>query len=261
MVFGKSNFEKGVMRMDEYKRYGWRGKIGLIYPAPGLAGEIEFHRMAPEGVAILTTRVLLEKVTPEGLEKMTNYIEEASSLLSQAAPDVIAFGCTTGSLLKGVGYDKEIIQRIETRVGVPAITTSTAVIDSFKALKVKKVAVVTPYFCDELNRREKAFLEDSGFEVISIKSLKPADSHEMEKPHTQYVRPEQMYKLAKETFTASADVMFISCTGLGLIDIIEVIESELERPVITSNQATMWAALRRINISDRISGLGKLFDK
>ena len=107
-------------------RYGWRGKIGLIYPAPGTAGEIEFHKMAPEGVAILTTRMPLEKVDADALIKMGSHTEQAAALLAMAKPHVIAFCCTTGSLVKGIGYDKEIISRIESRVGIAAITTATA---------------------------------------------------------------------------------------------------------------------------------------
>lgn len=239
--------------------YGWRGKIGLIYPSPGLAGEIEFHRMAPEGVAILTTRIPLEKVTPEGLEKMATHVEEASSLLSHAEPDIIAFCCTTGSLIKGIGYDKELMRRMEASVRIPAITTSTAVLDSFQTLGIERIAISTPYYCDELNQREKAFLKDNGFVVTAIKSLRPSGPDEVERPHTRFVHQEQMYKLVKETFTEDADAVFISCTGLGVMDIIEPLENDLKRPVITSNQATMWLALRKIGVNDKVSGLGQLF--
>ena len=233
--------------------YGWRGKIGLIYPAPGTAGEIEFHMMAPEGIAILTTRMPIEKADAEGLIKMGNYTEQAASLLAQAKPDLIVFGCTSGSLVRGMGYDKEIIGRIESQVGIAALTTSTAVIDSLNTLKVRKIAVATPY-TDEVNQLEKVFMEDSGFEITSIKGLGVLDPQKM-----QDVQDEQMYQMAKEIFTENADAIFISCTGISVIDIIEPLEEDLKRPVITSNQATMWAALRKINVGERIDGLGNLF--
>ena len=92
--------------------YGWRGKIGLVVPARNLATAIEFHKTVPEGVAVLTVRVPIEEVTLKGVIKMEGYVEEASSLLAQAKPDLIVFACTTGSLAKGTGYDKEIINRI-----------------------------------------------------------------------------------------------------------------------------------------------------
>jgi maleate isomerase len=233
--------------------YGWRGKIGLIYPAAGVAGDMDFHRMAPEGVAIVTTRMPLEKADAEGLIKMAAEVEKNASLLAQARPDIIIFGCTTGSLVKGIGYDKEIIDRIQNHVHMAAITTSTAVIESFLALKLKKIAVVTPYI-DDLNQREKVFIEKSGFQVTAIKGLGVLDANEM-----QNVRHEQMYRLAKEVFTEDADALFISCTGIAVIDIIEPLEKDLNRPVVTSNQATMWRALRKIGIRETVNRLGKLF--
>lgn len=231
--------------------YGWRGKIGLIYLAPGVPLEIEAHKMVPEGVAILTTRIPHKMATPEELMKLANYIEEASSLLAQAKPDLIVFGCTAGSFIRGIGYDKEIINKIESHVGIPAITTSTAAIDSLNALKVKKLAVATPYI-DEVNQHERSFIEDSGFKITSIKGLGLLGN-------MAFVENEQMYRLAKEVFTEDADALFISCTGLSVIGIIETLEEELKRPVVTSNQATIWAALRRINVRDKIKGFGTLF--
>jgi maleate isomerase len=233
--------------------YGWRGKVGLIFPAPGTAPEVEFHRKVPEGVAVLTTRVPIEEVTPKGLIKMGSYVAEAASLLAAAKPDLIVFACTTGSLIKGVGYDKEIIDNIQRRTGIPATTTTTAVIEGLNFLKLKRLAITTPY-SDEVNQAEKAFLQNSGFEVISIKGLGLVDPLKMPQ-----VRHDEIYGLVKEGFNEEADGIFVSCTGIGVIDLIETLEEDFKKPVITSNQSTLWAALRRINVGKPIEGLGRLF--
>jgi len=232
--------------------YGWRGKIGLITPAPGDSTEAEFHKMVPEGVSVLTTRMSLEIATPEEEIKMVDYAVEAASLLAQGKPDLIVFSCTAGSFIKGIGYDKEIINRIESRVSIPATTTSTAVIDALTALRVKRVAVATPYL-DEVTQRERVFLEGSGFKITSIKGLGLRDPYMIAS-----VENKEMHSLVKEIFTEDAAAIFISCTGLRVTDIIETLEEELKRPVVTSNQATIWAALRRINVNDKIEGLGTL---
>ena len=99
-------------------------------------------------------------------------------------------------------------------------------------------------------------MEDSGFEITSIKGLPGIDPKD---PSLQHVRPEQMYRLVKEIFSEEADTIFISCMGIRVIDIIEPLEMDLKRPVITSIQATIWAALRKINVEVKIEGLGKLF--
>ena len=235
--------------------FDWRAKIGLIYPAPATAGEFEFHQMAPEGVVVCTTRIPQEQTTPESLIKMADCVEDASVLLSQAKVDVIVFGCTAGSFIKGTGYDKEIIRKIEDLVHIPAITTSTAVIEALKVIGVKKIVVATPY-SEEVNRRERLFLESHSFQVQEIRGLGIIDPRELAS-----VEPDVMYRLAKDMVSDTTDGIFISCTGLRVISIIDILEHESQKPVITSNQATMWAALRRVDIREEITGLGRLWQK
>ncbi len=232
--------------------HGWRGKIGLLAP-PGAAVAPECWRLAPKGVTIITTRMPLPEVTPEALARMVDHIEDYATLLSQAKVDVILFCCTSGSLIKGMEYDKELISKIERHVGIPTITTSTALIESLNTLKVKSVVVATPY-PNDINQLEKSFLEDSGFKVTAIKGLGLLETHKY-----ALVQEEQMYRLAKEIFTEDADAIFISCTGISVLDIIEPLEKDLKRPVITSIQVSMWAALRKLNVNEKIEGRGKLF--
>jgi len=232
---------------------GWRGRIGLITPAPGSSTEAEFNWYRPEGVAVLTTRIPLKGISVAALTEMNSYIDEAASLLAGAEVDVIVFGCTAGSLVKGPGYDKEIIKRLEGRTGIKVTTTSTGVSEALKALNVKKVAVATPY-AEEVNQAEKVFLEGSGFRVVSI--IGPMLSDPKLVPQ---IPSAKMYKLAREADTDDADAMFISCTGLHVLDIIEILEKDLGKPVITSNQVTLWSTLKKLNINEKIEGLGKLF--
>jgi maleate isomerase len=233
---------------------GWRGKIGLIFPAPGGAPDYEYHEYVPEGVGVFITRLPFEVVTPEGLAKMGEFVEEAGKLVAQAQVDLILFGCTTGSLIKGLGYDKQLIERLEKATGIPALTTSTSVVEALNALNMKKIAIATPY-SDVVNEAEKKFIEDSGFEVSTIKGLGNTDPTDMAR-----VQYEVMYRLAREVDRDDADGIFISCTGIGVMKIIEKLENDLKKPVITSNQASLWAALKRLKIASESPGLGQLFE-
>lgn len=234
--------------------YGWRGKIGLVFPQTGSAPEHEYHKYLPEGVDLFTTRILFEKVDPEGLVEMGNRVAKGARLIATAGLDLIIFPCTTGSLIKGYGYDMELTRQIEEASGVKALTTTTAVIRALKAVGAKKIIVTTPY-SEEVNAIEKKFLEDSGFEVLSIRGLGFTDPLLMPK-----VTIDQMYRLTKETDLPEADAVFVSCTGLGIIDGIPMMEQDLGKPVITSNQSTWWAALRELSIKDDL-GLGQLFKR
>ena len=232
--------------------YGWRAKIGLISPAPGPAPELEFNKYAPDGVAILTQRMQFDKVDHDGLAALGDRAVEAAKLIATAKPDLLVFGCTTGSLIKGAGYDQELIKRMEDAVGIKAITTSTAVLCALKALGSKRLVVSTPY-SDAVNDTEKKFLEDNGFEVLQIKGLGYTDPTMM--PKTTF---DKMYKLTAQVFDEQADTIFVSCTGLGIVDGIPMLERDFKRPVITSNQTSIWHAMRTLSIHDPIH-LGHLF--
>jgi maleate isomerase len=232
---------------------GWRGRIGLITPSPGSSTEAEFNRYRPEGVAVLTTRIPLFGISREALDKMNTYVEEAASLLATAEADVIVFACTAGSLLNGPGWDGEIIEGLSRLTGKKITTTSTGVLEALAALSVKKVAVATPYAA-EVNEAEKTFLDGSGFEVTSI--IGPLLSDPKLVPQ---IHPGEMYRLARKADTDKADAVFISCTGLHVLDIIEMLEKDLGKPVIASNQVSLWSALNKLEVHEKIEGLGKLF--
>jgi len=209
--------------------------------------------MVPNGVSVHFTRMMLREVAPEALKEMAKEVERAAMLLSMAEVDVIAFGCTSGSLIMGPEYDKDIIKKIlKVAPKVKATTTATAVINALNELSLKKLVVLTPYI-DKVNEKEKEFLEAHNFEVLNIKGLGISKDVEISK-----VSPELIYRLAKAINMPEADGIFISCTNFRSTEIIEVLEKDLKKPIITSNQATVWDMLKRANIKDEIKGFGKL---
>lgn len=232
--------------------YGWNGTIGLIVPVLGPAPEYEFNRHVPDGFAVLTQRIPLIEVTYTGLSAMEDDLMRAAKLLTTAKPDLLAFGCTSGSLIRGSGYDKTLIARMEAETGIPSITTTTAVLQALHILRGKRVAVVTPY-CDAVNKVEQQVLSEAGFPVCFLEGLGYTDPHNM--PKTTY---ETLYPLCNRACASSCDVLFISCTGLGIMDCIPQLEAEFHKPVVTSNQATLWYALRRLGYTGSLS-LGQLF--
>ncbi len=235
--------------------YGWRARIGLIVPSSNTTMEEEFRGYLPRGVSMHIARVRLKKVTVEELEAMEEHVVEAAERVSDAGVDIIVFGCTTGSLIKGLGYDIKLSSDIKSATGVEAITTSTAVIEALKTLSISKVSVATPYI-DSVNLKEKVFLENNGIKVVRMKGLGIEDNLKIGRQS-----PEVAYKLAKEVDTSEAKGIFISCTNFRTFEIIEPLERDLNKPVISSNQATLWLTLRKLNIKEEIKGLGTLLLK
>ena len=153
----------------------------------------------------------------------------------------------------GVGWDQECIRQLERASGCPGLTTSTAVLEAFKALGLRKTVVMTPY-PEATNEAEKKFLEDNGLEVTSITGVGFNRVGEFGHAGKYF-----LYRKAKELKTEGAEVFFLSCMGLATMELVEILEEDLGMPVITSHQASLWACLRHCRIHDQLPGLGKLF--
>ncbi len=239
--------------------YGEHGRIGLIIPSSNTVCEQEMAALCPEGVATYGTRILFEP-TINSLKAMKNQMERAAlELSSEGICSLIAFCCTVGSMIGGADYDREIIQLIKEKAGVPAITTTTAVKASLNALGVNRIAMATPYTL-EINDLEKGLVEGMGYEVTNIigyhEHVSPDDfRNEM----IGRLYPEAAFNLGLRVTGPLNEAIFISCTNFRAIEIIQRLEDKTGKPVISSNQATMWHALQVLGIKDSIKGFGRLF--
>ncbi len=232
---------------------GWRAKLGILVPSANSVLEPDMYRMAPQGVSVHFSRVVNYEDTPEQLEAMVHYVPRCCEELSHARMDVYAFGCTGGSLMGGVGYDQKMIKLMQEKTGKPATTTSTAVMEALREMGIGKVCVVTPYE-DWLNERQREFFEGSGVRVLAIKGLGIRDGDGIAR-----VSPGEIYRLAREINKPEAQGIFMSCTNFRAAEVLEIIEKDLGKPAISSNQATLWAMLKVAGIRGMISGFGSLF--
>lgn len=237
--------------------YGGRAKIGLIYPAMGWVMEPEFNAMAPKGVSIQTTRVMNGSTDKEGLNDLIIAgTKQAASLLAAIPTDILMFGCTSASFCNGVEYEKNMIAEMEKEFGLPFVTTSTAVAEAVKAVGAKKVAFATPYI-EDLNVLAKAYLESCGIEVLNTKGLGLLYDKDMDATPL-----EKIYELAKSVDVLEADAVLILCTGVRSVPIIEMLEKDLKKPVISAIQASMWYSLKTLGIdTNEVKGFGSLFEK
>lgn len=247
---------------------GWRARIGLISPV-GESIERAFNHYAPEGVAINSTKLWFPGPSVEGLVFLADQLDQAAKIFAKQRHDVVIFGCTSGSLVKGAGFDKECIRRIEAVSGAKGLTTSTAVLESFDALGMPSAAVITPY-PDETNEAEKKFLQDNGIRVTNIVGMEcspvrqtaPMDSGAGIRRLSRDIpdmEASEVYREVRQMDLKGADSLFISCTGLNVSEIIPILEEDLGIPVITSNQASLWGSLRHAGVKTRIQELGALF--
>ena len=230
--------------------YGLRLRIGLLVPSSNTTMEPDFYGMAPEGVSVHTARMRLDEVTPDGLIRMADDAEKGTALLATAGVDVIVYGCTTGSLVGGVEWEESLVMGIHENTGVRAVSTSGAVVEALRALSARRVGVATPY-TDVLNRLETEFLEDHGFQVAAIEGLGLVNNLEIGRVERGVIEG------LVEAVAGEADTIFVSCTNLPALNLIDGLERRHGRPVVTSNQASLWAALRDSGVKE-ITGYGEL---
>ena len=223
-------------------------RIGVLVPSLDPVVEHDFHRFLPANASFHVGRLPqaadARTATDEGLARMCDAAPDAAQPLADLGAQLISFCCTSASFFRGYGWDRKVAASIEARVGVPALTTSTAVAEALAALGAKRAFMITPY-PREVNEREQAFFEAHGVEIPAFTSFECRHSHDIDK-----ITPGEIFErvLASRETIADCDVVFVSCTALRSMETIEAIEAELAKPVVTSNASMIWAALARLDI-------------
>ena len=241
-------------QLANLKSNGWRARIGVVVPQSNTVNEAEFNRMKPAGVTFHFTRTPLAKnAAADDFATMFRDLDHAVGDLAQCPVDLVAYGCTSGSM--ACPADR-LIGKMEDVAKVPALSTAGAILDALAALGVRRIAMATPY-TDETNAHEKHFLEEHGLEVVAMAGLGLNTSLEGIQKISR-VEPATIYAHAESVDCPEAEAILICCTDFGAIDAIGPLEEALGKPVISSNTATLWAALRATGITDPIEGYGRL---
>jgi len=244
--------------------YGYRAKVGLIVVGPNLNPTPEICRMIPSYVQVRETRVTMEPVVNVSeCSKLSARLPEPAGLLAEGMSSpllgnnsAIAFACTAGSLIGGPGWDKSEIKSMESNSkGIPCTTTATAAEEAMKFMGFKKIVIAGPYI-DEVNQMFRKFYEGSGFKVLKVAGLQIEDLYAM-----GATKPSQAYQIAMKSVVPEADGIFIACTNFRCSDVIEEIEKDSGKLVITANQATAWHLMKLLKINDPIEGYGQLLRK
>ncbi len=230
--------------------YSWRARIGMIIPSTNAVAEPQVNMMAPEGVVFHTQRVAFQGTTEENVKKFVAGAGEAAKLLADADVDLVVLACTAASMFRP-GIDAEEVELMQEASGKPCTTVSRAVVDAMRTLGVRKVVMTSPYMTNE---REGRFLAHHQISVLGDVGLKLTNA---EFPK---VEPATWYRQVKSQATPDADCYFMSCTATRTAEVIEPLENDLERPVVTSNQAMVWHCMKMLGVRAPVEGYGRLFD-
>lgn len=233
--------------------YGWRGRIGLMVPSTNTTMEPDFNRMAPPGVSVHSARLLTEReATFETLIKMEKETDLAARGLATCQPGAIVYGCTSGTFIKGPSWNKEIVRNLTKLTGIPTVTTAGSMIAALKAARLKRISVVTPYV-RRTNEQLVKFLEIQGVRVLALETFDMLDQFDHAK-----IEPWQIYELARKAHRRQVQGLFIACTQMRALDVLDPLEQDLGVPALSATQATMWNTLKTLGVPPNVPGFGNL---
>jgi maleate isomerase len=205
-------------------------RIAVVLPSLNTTLEPDLAGLGLSDVTFHFGRIPLKETTPDGLASMNSAIDGAADLLADVRPDLCLYGCTSGSFFDGLSGVDGLVDRLQRKLGCPVVATSKAVASALGVLGAERVALATPYLA-EIDKLEIGFLSAMGFEVTASRGLGLSGRE------VQDVSTAQIEDLAVAVDSDEAQAVFISCTNLRALEVIDSIELRLAKPVVSSNQA------------------------
>lgn len=228
----------------------WEKKLGIIVPSWNTVMEGEIQRMAGGVMSVHSMRIPHTADTEEKLLWLGTQAPAAAGLLAHAKVDVICYGCAAGGFLKGPVEDRALGSKIEKETGIPVAVSSAAVAEALRTLGATRVSLASPY-APWLNERLRQYLKAAGFEVMALQGL-DTQNHSA-------VTNERIEALIAEVDRPETQAIFVSCSNFPTLGIIESMERKLGKPIVASNQASMWKMLRLVGDKRVVPGAGRLF--
>ncbi|MFD8392143.1 decarboxylase [Streptomyces sp. NPDC059680] len=216
--------------------------VGVVAPFD-FALDRELWRWVPDEVSLHLTRTPFVPVEVSlDLARLVSEHEtlgDAVRALTAVAPEAVAYACTSGSFVGGIAGERAMCAAMSLAGAPPSVTTSGALLEALAELRIRRVALVTPYTVS-VTRALEDFVAEAGVEVTGC-AFMGLTRHIWQVPYRDVVA------MARQAVSpGTADALFISCTNLPTYDVIPQLEAELRIPVLSANQVTMWAALRRL---------------
>lgn len=242
---------------------GHRARLGLIVLHVDETIEPEFHRLIDiDGIALYCTRIRSGlAVTAETLQEMDARLPDAAALLPPStAFDAVGYACTSGASILGPQRVAELIRSARPETGrtgfahTPITDPLTAAKAAFDALGIRRLAFVSPYI-EHVSASIRESLEADGLEIGAFASFEQAEECRVAHITPRSVQ-DAILRVAEES---ACDGVFVSCSNLRTLDVLQTTEDRLGIPVISSNQALAWHMLRLAGVEESRPGAGRLF--
>jgi maleate isomerase len=238
---------------------GWRARIGFLVPPGNPTVEPEMAELAPAGVSLHFTRMSASGAagTHAGQEERNRSqiasLDAATRLLAMVSPRVIVLAHTATSYTLGREAEAALIRQQEAVTGTRFITAFGSVLEALARLGVHRIAYATPYDAG-LTEQGRAHLALHGFDVVGVARLEGVRNIYEETPG-------RAYGVGREADRPQAEAIFLSGTGMPTLAMLQALEDDVGKPVISAASAMMWNALRVAGVSSKRQGYGRLFSQ
>jgi len=233
-----------------------RAAIGLVVLATDQTMEHEFRALVRQpGVAFYESRVFNDAdITPETLRAIAPRIAPGADLILPGIPlDVVAFGCTSATMLLGEATVFAEIHKV--RPGVACTTPVTGALAAFRALGAKRIGLLTPY-APQINESLVQYFNGRGISVAAVATFDRRDDLEAARISTASIEA----AVQRMAAVPDVDAIFVSCTSLRVAEAVAGLEQRFGVPVTSSNHAMAWHCLRLAGIDDVVPSAGRLFE-
>lgn len=227
-------------------------RIGLLLPSSNTTQEEEYWRILPDGVTLHVARLPLRTVEADSTVRIVEDIESESRKLADADVDAIVLAATAPSSRHGVGYDRELIGRIEAAAGKPATTAATASVQALAALGARRIVIAAPW-SEPVNAMAAAFLQASGIEVLAHRAIGHLSNLVI-----GALAEHTAFDLGHAIDRPDADAVMLACGNWRTLGIVDRLEADIGKPVVTTNQVSLWAVLRLAGYTAPLAGWGRL---
>jgi maleate isomerase len=229
-------------------------RVGLIALASDFMIEKDFINVIKDkDIDFFVNRIeCYNPLTADNLIKMSEKVTEVTNdILPDQEIDCVVYGCTSGTIAAGHDSIEKKVKLAKPKAKVT--TPSTAAIKALKKLNIKNLSIFTPY-SKKLNDEVVEYFRKEGFNITSNSYFDIESDSDIGKVDQNY-----LYDVLSKIDLKDADALFVSCTALPVLPIIEKLEKKLDKIVLSSNQALIWDTLERIGKNKSIEGFGKLF--
>ena len=227
-------------------------RVGLLVPSSNTTVEPEFYRALPDDVTLHCARMFLQQITTDSIQRTAQDVDRESRGLASADVDVVVLGATAPSFINGLGYDREMCERIERACGKPAVTTSSALIDALRELGIQRISLGSAY-TETVNGICANFLRSNDLEVVAMDGLNMEDNLAVGR-----LAAETAYEMGRSIDRPDSEAIVLACTNWRSMTIVDRLERDLGKPVLSTTQVSIWAALRRIGYPRNVCGYGRL---